>query len=1189
MKRRFLALIISMSLLIPQGQMIAASAVETNTSSTIQSEIAQSFANVVVDGNLKGESGQTVNGVKTVKTVKEALDLVPNNNSTEFVIYIKNGTYKEKLSINKPNVTLVGQSSTGVVLTYDDAAGTIKRTEDGGDGTKTYGTGGSPSVNIGGGAKNFSAVNLTIENSFDEAANSSMKSKQAVAMMSTADMTTFVNCRFIGNQDTLCPYTNRQYYKNCYIEGDVDFIFGNAQAVFEGCELHSVNREGIDPKGYVTAPNTSASQEYGYLFENCNLTSDISEAGSVYLGRPWHDNGTRNSEAVFKNCNLGAHIKTEGWSTMEGRDADGNKETEYPKDNRMFEYGSTGAGAVNTSTENRKLLSDEEASKYTKANVLNNWDADSVATRLLSYVESLNNAQTPVKENEAEKVQWTSTRFGLTTSAEQNTITVDDENKTVTLTSGQKDGSAAGGKVTGSNDGMSYYYTEIDPSKNFELSADVRVDYFEKENPDNQCGFGIMARDTIGVANDESIAPSNMVLVGGYKGNVQSVMRYGVTSDNSSKIVMEGTHKFGDRPANDGTATYKLTLKKTNTGYIASVDNGEEVTYYRPEGLEVVDSGKIYLGFFTARVAGITVSNINLTTSNEADDPKGEEAPVEIVNPEVKVSSTKNSGTEDYTLSANTNVNGNLVISQDGKEIYNGKTVEGGTVNVDTKLVKGENNFNFKYTSDEGLVKESQTAVTYKTIGTENGDIYVSQDGSENGDGTIENPLDIYTALKYTGKGQTVKVKGGTYNLSSLISIEKGNNGTADVMKTLISYDGNAVFDFGKNSAGFTLGGDYWHVKGIEVCNTKNKSQGFVVAGNNNIVEGVKTYNNGDTGLQISGDQSLTMDRWPSNNLILNCESHDNMDKAMNNADGFAAKISVGEGNVFRGCIAYNNCDDGWDLFSKLEIGKIGAVTIEDCITYGNGSVHDENGNITKTKGDGNGFKLGGEGIEVKHTLKNSLSFNNDAVGILGNQNPACIVENSISVDNDTNVKLDYYTNVTPKYEFSNVISFMTNGGNVDDIPDMVKNESNYFFNGTETANINGEKITADDFKSTEMPEGFERDEDGNIIRGDYMVLKDKTPETPEDPTNPEEPTNPDTPETPSQGDNTNDTEKPAGDNSTVDEEKTNNDTTNKGASTSSSKKKSNSVKTGDAGAMAAAAAAGISLLGAAGLRRKRK
>lgn len=136
------------------------------------------------------------------------------------------------------------------------------------------------------------------------------------------------------------------------------------------------------------------------------------------------------------------------------------------------------------------------------------------------------------KATSASKVQdvkWQQTVFGASTSNKNNTIEVDDTNKAVTINAGSKDGSKTGGKVTASNDGISYYYTEIDPSQNFELSATVKVNYFEKTKPDNQAGFGIMARDVLGVKDDASLAPSNMVLVGGYNGKVESVFRNGVT------------------------------------------------------------------------------------------------------------------------------------------------------------------------------------------------------------------------------------------------------------------------------------------------------------------------------------------------------------------------------------------------------------------------------------------------------------------------------------------------------------------------------------------------------------------------------------------------------------------------------------------------------------------------------------
>lgn len=107
-------------------------------------------------------------------------------------------------------------------------------------------------------------------------------------------------------------------------------------------------------------------------------------------------------------------------------------------------------------------------------------------------------------------------------------------------------------------------------------------------------------------------------------------------------------------------------------------------------------------------------------------------------------------------------------------------------------------------------------------------------------------------------------------------------------------------------------------------------------------VDNVRTYHNGNTGLQISRFTSTdTREEWPSNNLVLNCTSYGNADEGYEDADGFAAKLTIGEGNTFDGCIAYNNADDGWDLFAKVETGSIGAVTIQNCVAYGNGYLED--------------------------------------------------------------------------------------------------------------------------------------------------------------------------------------------------------------------------------------------------------
>jgi len=288
------------------------------------------------------------------QTVQEAIDAVPTNNTDPVEIFIKNGVYKEvvKVPANKPFITLVGESAEDTILTYDNYA--KKERREGG----TYGTSGSASVYLY--ANDFTAKNMTMENSFDESLVEG--GSQAVAVYTRGERMKFHNVRFIGNQDTLYVNDGTQYFSQCYIEGDVDFIFGGARAVFEECEIVSVDRGSKTNNGYITAASTDINEPFGFLFINSRLISDAAD-GTVYLGRPWHPGGDPNAIAsvVFKNCELGAHIHQEGWTDMSGFSA---------KDARFFEYQNEGPGA-NLS---RPQLTDEEAKLYTVENVLNGWN-----------------------------------------------------------------------------------------------------------------------------------------------------------------------------------------------------------------------------------------------------------------------------------------------------------------------------------------------------------------------------------------------------------------------------------------------------------------------------------------------------------------------------------------------------------------------------------------------------------------------------------------------------------------------------------------------------------------------------------------------------------------------------------------------------------------------------------------------
>ena len=267
-----------------------------------------------------------------------------------------------------------------------------------------------------------------------------------------------------------------------------------------------------------------------------------------------------------------------------------------------------------------------------------------------------------------------------------------------------------------------------------------------------------------------------------------------------------------------------------------------------------------------------------------------------------------------------------------------------------------------------------------------------------------------------------------------MILIDAQNSGTADAMKTIKPYNGaDVVFDFsGQGDAdgskrGIVLDGDYWHFYDFEI--TKAADNGMLLSGNNNKIERMVFNDNQDTGLQLSryNTSAATIADWPSNNLILNCTSKNNCDNAsMENADGFAAKLTCGEGNVFDGCMAYNNSDDGWDLFAKSATGPIGVVTIQNCIAFRNGFTEFGEG---YGDCDGNGFKLGGSGIGSAHILKNCLAFENLHCGFTDNNNPKLgTLVNCTAVNNNGEGKgkpnFSCYRCTDPGAIFENLMSY---------------------------------------------------------------------------------------------------------------------------------------------------------------------
>jgi hypothetical protein len=283
------------------------------------------------------------------------------------------------------------------------------------------------------------------------------------------------------------------------------------------------------------------------------------------------------------------------------------------------------------------------------------------------------------------------------------------------------------------------------------------------------------------------------------------------------------------------------------------------------------------------------------------------------------------------------------------------------------------------------------------------GAVYAAPNGSDGAAGTQAAPTTVTAAITRVAAGGTVYLRGGTYSLSSTVTIAAGNNGTSSARKTLSAYPGETpVLDFSAmaeadSNRGLAVNGNYWHIYGITV--QRAGDNGIFVGGSNNVIERIVTAFNHDSGLQISRIASDTpQSGWPANNQVISSESHDNADSDGEDADGFAAKLTAGPGNVFQYDVSHNNIDDGWDLYTKTDTGPIGVVTILNSLSYNNGTL--TNGQVNDA-GDRNGFKLGGEDIKVNHNIQGNIAYHNGHHGFTYNSNPGSMtISHNASIDN---------------------------------------------------------------------------------------------------------------------------------------------------------------------------------------------
>ncbi|MGI5456428.1 carbohydrate-binding protein [Streptomyces sp. CA-249302] len=391
-------------------------------------------------------------------------------------------------------------------------------------------------------------------------------------------------------------------------------------------------------------------------------------------------------------------------------------------------------------------------------------------------------------------------------------------------------------------------------------------------------------------------------------------------------------------------------------------------------------------------------------------------------------------------------VNGTTVAtaSFEGTGTWTGWTTKTLTVPVSS----GSNTVRLSPTTSAGLPNVDALDATVSDATTPAaGALYVSPAGTDGAAGTESAPTTLTSAISRIAAGGTIYLRGGTYNYASTVTVPAGSDGTASARTTLSAYPGETpVLDFSSQSEssanrGLQLFADYWHLYGLTVEHAGDN--GIYVGGSNNVVERTVTAYNRDTGLQLGRISSSTPSgQWPANNLIVSSESHDNADSDGEDADGFAAKLTTGTGNVFRYDVSHNNIDDGWDLYTKTDTGAIGPVTIENSLSYDNGTLTDgsQAGN-----GDRNGYKLGGDDIAVNHVVRGSIAYHNGKHGFTYNSNPGTMtVSGNVSIDNtERNFNFDGGTSVFR----DNTSCRSTSGTNDRIIGDS--DTSNQFWSGT--------------------------------------------------------------------------------------------------------------------------------------------
>lgn len=609
--------------------------------------------------------------------------------------------------------------------------------------------------------------------------------------------------------------------------------------------------------------------------------------------------------------------------------------------------------------------------------------------------------------------QSTDLNFGSTILPEKvgtNEVTVDGEPVDAGPLVKQFTIESRGGKLANSHEGGTFYYTRLPTDVNFTIAATLTLEQLGPETgatPNRQEGAGIMVRDIIGapranpqpVGHEEFPAASNMVM-----NLLRSHSRQNDGLSNATAVYREGIRQPWGNPGNflskqdyvegiehDRHHHYRMTLTRTNEHFSVTLNDGQKTVTHTlddaPANLvQTQDADHQYLGFFAARNARLSVSDVTLELSDaDTDQSSRYQPPKTPLN--WALASAEVTSIPDYTLQARANYAGEYQVMRAGQALAEPKKVRAGQLFQQPVTVSESTALTVTFKPLQGPEQSVQTqTLTVKPVAVADPmNLYVSPQGQVGQAGTKAQPLDLVSAIMQVAPGGTIHLASGDY---PEIEIPLSASGRPDKLKRLTGEGAQVRF-----TGMVSHNANYWQLDHLEVAGER-----LIVHGSHNTFEHIVTHDAPDSGFQITSPRGIGRALWASHNTVRYSESYNNMDPSQINADGFAAKMRIGEGNLFDHCISHHNIDDGWDLFNKVEDGPNGAVTIMNSISFNNGqtlAMEKKGGNR------GNGFKLGGEGLPVPHIVRNSLSFNNNMDGFTDNFNPGAItLAHNIAIDN---------------------------------------------------------------------------------------------------------------------------------------------------------------------------------------------